>query len=53
MVNEAGEWGLVFQFDGLVAELQDWANGYDGIGVSNYYIVINGEGKLEGQRAGA
>ena len=23
MVNKAGEWGLVFQFDGLVAELQD------------------------------
>jgi len=49
IVNGMGEWGLRFKFDALPAEPQDRVNRCGGVGESDYYIGICGEGKLEGK----
>ena len=52
MMVKVGEWGLRFKCDALSAEPQDRANRCAGVGVSNYYIGIYGEGKWKGRGAG-
>jgi len=50
MVDKAGEWEFRFKFCARCpAGFRDRANRCGGVGVSNYYIGIYGEGKLEGK----